>query len=36
MYKRAKEFAGSITAGEVVVKHANEDNSSSDNSDIPF
>jgi hypothetical protein len=36
MYKRAKEFASSISAGDVVVKHANEENSSSDNSDIPF
>lgn len=35
LYKRAKDFASSITSGDVVVKHVDESNSANEN-DIPF
>ena len=36
MYTRAKEFASSITAGDVVVKHSDEEASTKNDNDIPF
>lgn len=36
LYMRAKEFAESIMAGEVVVKHAEEEDNSMSSDDIPF
>jgi len=35
MYSRAKEFAASINAGEVVVKHSDDEATQTSN-DIPF
>jgi hypothetical protein len=34
LYNRSKEFANSITAGDVVVKHTNDESGSKE--DIPF
>ena len=36
MYTRVKEFASSITAGDVVVKHSDEEASTKNDNDIPF
>ena len=36
MYTRAKEFAASITAGDVVVKHSDGEEAAQNDKDIPF
>jgi len=36
MYTRAKDFAASITAGEVVVKHSDGEEAAQNDKDIPF